>query len=508
MKITYVGYFLASTLFLTACLHTEDDAANVSPNQAILTAFNQMEKVSDKGIEIVEQQTNNSAAFSTIDNSLVTDSGSSSTSSSAHSYKPALINTSSPVVNKIQDIKRIFAQAINTYIPPQQNGTARQKSNSDLFDDLDVESASISESEVDQFLTELFNPPTRIGNTVTYTFKTQDICGGDIECITIFSKLKLQLNIISSEAGEISFIVDDTTLTNVSYASDMIAVEVFLQGLKQLEVVFNDTSSEENVLALPETFTGSFKISVTLPTTTSVIFTTSIPEAIDIDGDLENEPFTISIASTSNIFTVTADSETENATLEFGIGALFAKFNSEVDTNIYSLYEINMEALTGMFSLNNADQDNIIATNVGIGDQPFTLDINGDNAMTFEMDSLDFSIDGTESILTLDSALNINFEVFNVHGELGEDTFELANDPTDTTLTGSLSVTAPVNTELLDVESTDFSTDITKVSAGGPLRIIGTGYYQTDITVNENQCLESGEDVNTFADGTNVTNCN
>ncbi|MDH3327189.1 MAG: hypothetical protein OEM38_10790 [Gammaproteobacteria bacterium] len=506
MKTKKLFYVLINSFFLTACFHS-NDAKNVSPNQAFLTAFNQMENVSNRGVDLVEQQTSKSAAFNSINNSALL-SGNASINVGTSIYKPGLVTTPSPALSRILNISHVFTTAINTYIPTQKS-SAQQKISSSLFSDIESESISISQSDIDQFLNELFNPPIRVGNTVTYTFKTNEMCDNNTDCIAVLSKFKMQLTIVSSEEGEISFIFDDIPLMSIDYADNMLALEIFLQGIKQIETVSNSISSTASLFTLPTTFTGSFKLSATLSTATSVQFTASIPEAIDIDGILIDELITFSIASTSNIFTIKADSETEIASLEFGLGAFFARFNS---SSLYnpSSYEISLAALTGLFTLDNATGDNIVATNVGIGNQPFTMNIDGINAMKLEMDTIDFNIDGAGQALTLDTELNINFEVLNVNGELGLDVFDLANNPTDNTLTGTLTVTAPENTELLDIESTGtgVSTDITKVETGGPLHILGTGYYLSDIIVNAGQCLNSLGDTAVFGDGTSVTNCN
>ena len=507
MKSTQLSYLLIPTLFLTACFHDTDDAANVSSNQAFLSAFTQMEQVSDKSLVILDQQTDNSSAFSMIESNLGVSGTASNTSTSSVSAHMKPSPTAS--VNKAQELSRTLINTIQSYLPASPNNS-RQKVSAQVLEKIGTEETSISQADVDLFLNELFNSPTRTGNTVTYTLKESVICQDAInnECATLLNKFKLQLTIIGSDKGEISLIIDDITLMALDYAPNYLALEMFLQGIKQIEVITSELDSSTK-LNLPAIFTGSFKSSIELLSETSVEIISSIPEAINIDGDFDGEPITLSIASTSKLVSIKADSITQSASLEFGLGALLAKFASESFTPPYTTsdYEVSLAALTGLFQLSNMNNDSIVATNVGIGDQPFTVDIDNQNAVTFELDNIDFNINGTNQALTLDSALNVKFDVLNVNGELGEDTFDLATDSTDTTLTGSLSVTAPANTVLVEVESNDFSTEIIKVESGGPLSISGTDYFQIDATVNAGQCMESGEDISVFGDATNVTDC-
>ena len=518
MKLKHLSYLLISPLFLTACLLGSDDSSNVSSNQAFLSAFTQMEKVSDRSISLIDQQTEDSSAYSILESGFSSSATSSDTnSSSAHAKPSTLIPTSvttpvstSATINNLQNFAHTLINTIDSYIPNSPDNP-RQKVGSRAFQKIESEETFISQADVDQFLNELFNPPARDGNTVTYTLRSDTFCQDSIntDCALFLSKLKLQLVIISSNEGEINLLVDSVSLLSIDYSPTYLAMEIFLQGIKQIEVVSSGFSSATDQINLPEIFTGSYKLSIELLSETSTEIVSSLPDGININGEIDGDPITISIANTSNLFSISADSETQSVSLEYGLGTLLAKFTSDSLDYPYntSNYEVNLAKLTGLLQLNNNSSDNIVATNIGIGDQPFTIDIDNTNAVTFTLDTFGFNIDGTTKAVTLDRALNASFDVSNVNGELGIDTFEFATDPTDTSLTGTLSVTAPANTVLLEMDSLDYLTEITKIQSGGPLHITGTGYFQIDTTVNTGQCLVSGEDNTVFGDATSVTNC-
>ena len=497
---------LITCIGLVACFH--DESSDVKPNQALSDAFNQVQQTVTQTGDLINQQTENSKAVSTLGGTIGGSGSGSASSQSSMMFKPL---SNKAELGDITDIKKQVLSLVNKFSPALNKAKLRQKVSTrfmhnmedDSFADDSMGDSMITVDQMEEFLTEIFNEPTKDGNVYTYTLKT-DMCNDeftgsiDPDCQSFADNFAMTLEIKSSTSGVIQLIIDNQALLSFEYAELYLSLEVFLDGLKALADLSSDNTSGD----IPETFTGSFKLSIQLLSSTKAEILASIPQAIDIDGTIEGESITFSMASTSTLVSLIADENEENLSLEFGMGALYTKVMSDMGSE----QEINIAALTGLFEL-DTNLDKLIASNIGIGDNSLTLDYDGTNAITLDIATFGFEVDGSTEDVTLSSDFELALSAENVNGELGSDTFDLASNPSDPTLAGSLSITAPKNTIFMDMETTDFMTDSTKVVSGGPLSISGTGYFSTNVTVNAGECLISTDDMSDFGDGMSVTSC-
>lgn len=362
-----------------------------------------------------------------------------------------------------------------------------------------------NQQKIDDLLTERFNTPTKNGNTYIYTIR-KDSCENNTECLRTIDSFTMEITLYTNETGVINLKINNITATSFEYSPTLLSLEVFLEGIKALATLEGDGTNDGSI---PEVFSGSFKLSIELVSDTEVKIIASIPQAININGDMDGDPIEFTLASTSKLLAIIADSTQNTTTLELGFSMLYAKFMGNDGINP-STQEISLKALTALLIL-DADADTLTATNIGIGDEPFTIAINDINAVKLEIDTFGLDLAGSSEEITLTSDFNINYYALNVNGELGEDTFELASDSsTNTTLTGELSIMAPSGTVLINEESYDSFTgytDITTIVSGGPVTMSGSGYFASDFTANSGQCIESTDDVVTFADGITITDC-
>ena len=493
---------LITCIGLVACFH--DESSDVAPNQALSDAFNQVQKTITQTGDLINQQTENSKAVNTLSGTI----GGSGSSQSSVMFKPL---SSKAGLTDITDIKNQIISLVNNFSPAINKSNLRQKVSARFMHDMEDDSfandsmddSMMTADQMEELLIEIFNEPTQDGNVYTYTLRN-DFCYDeftgsiDPDCQSFADNFTMTLEITSSTSGIIQVIINNQALLSFEYAELYLSLEVFLDGLKALADLSGDNTNGE----IPETFTGSFKLSIELLSSTKAEILASIPQAIDIDGTIDGEPITFSLASSSKLVSLIADESEENLSLEFGMGALYVKVMSDMGSE----QEINIAALTGLFEL-DANLDKLIASNIGIGNDSLTIDYDGTNAVTLDIATFGFEVDGSTEDVTLTSDFDLALSAKNVNGELGSDTFELALDPTDTTLAGSLSITAPKDTVFMDMETTDFMTDSTKVVSGGPLSISGTGYFSTNLTVNAGECLISTDDMSDFGDGMSVTSC-
>ena len=503
-----IKYFLIliTCIGLVACFH--DKSSDVKPNQALSDAFNQVQKTITRTGDLINQQTENSKAVNTLSGTIGGSDSGSTSSQSSMMLKPL---SSKAGLEDITNIKNQIISLVNNFSPAINKSTLRKKASARFIHDMEDDDfandlrgdSMMTADHMEELLVDIFNEPTKDGNVYTYTLKN-DFCDDETtefigsDCQSFAEYFIMTLEITSRTSGVIQITINKQTLLSFEYAELSLSLEVFLDGLKALTDLRGDDTNGE----IPETFSGSFKLSIELLSSTKAEILASIPQAIDIDGTIGDEPITFSMASSSKLVSLIADENEEYLSLEFGMGALYAKVMSDLGSE----QEIDIKALTGLFQL-DTNLDKLIATNIGIGDSALTIDYDGSNAVTLDMATFGFEIDGSTEDITLTSDFDLALSIENVNGELGIDLFDLAQDPTDISLAGSLSITAPKDTVFMDMETTDFMTDSTKVVSGGPLSILGTGYYSTNVTVNAGECLISTDDMSVFGDGMSVTSC-
>ena len=366
----------------------------------------------------------------------------------------------------------------------------------------------LNEADINEAFNEIFNTPTQEGNVITYSFKT-DVCDDgsasstptEIQnCIELLNDVTVVFTVLSETSGTVDIKIDNFIPLSYSYSSTRIQMTVDLNAIKQSSETFAHLFEfDDTTNSFPATFKGKVGIYAELTTTHSVELGMNIPESVDIDGSLDGETIKISMSSTSKYFAIGANDLTSTANIELGIGTLIAMYTDEMG----DLFELDIPGFTGELSI-DIKSESATVSNFGVGSTPITYDINGDRALALKIEKFDGVLSGVEETFTLSTDLDISLTASNIH----EDMNEIFDESTNSALSGSFSITASSGLEISNPEADSLLDDVTRIDAGGPLTMVGSGYFLMNESISTGECFIWEDGLNdTFSSGFEKGTC-
>jgi len=352
----------------------------------------------------------------------------------------------------------------------------------------------------------LFSNPSRDGDTVTYHPEVNVVCSDDliaksfenfdpvqaqidikVLCETLVPNFTVVQTLNSVTTGTLTYQYRSVALLVVEYAQNIVYFELQLPSTKTaLQAMAQDLNKPLAEGDLPSTFDGAIRLAATETGANAGFIRLSVPEAIAVSGAMDLGEASFTLAASDKLLEIGGDETAGTAYVEMDIGAIAATLPDEDANGTPHLWELAMAAMTGRIDVNNNTQQ-LTVTNLGLGDAPTTVRIDGQEALRVAMQSFGATVDGNTSIMKLDTVLDFSMNVANVFGMM--DVFFLdAADPSDPSLTGSLEVSAPAGTEL-SVLNPDATTLVTKVTAGGPIEIQGGGAYEGTLSLPVDSCF-------------------
>lgn len=359
-------------------------------------------------------------------------------------------------------------------------------------------------SEVETFLDQLLANPSSSGNTVTYTPDVAAICGSETDptskadCENTLKHITIVQTVISDTEGTLTLKFDNYAPFVVGYAPTSIYFEINLAGLKGTIIALDQLSNPTNSTAandFPATFEGAIRLTLAAPSDTQASITFGITQAINIAGTANGENFSTSLGVAPEVFKISADSQAGTGEIKVGLGSVDLSFPVTDDSTegggagTTSPGVLHLGALTATLTLSNSG-NSLVATDIGIGDtaanpDPLTWDIGGTRALTYDLYTYGFSVDGASQAVTYNTDYYEKMDVTNIYGAFS-DTFSQATDPFSASNTGSITMNFPATTAL-----TVQTNGSTKITAGGPISVMGTDYFTGSLTVNTNECFQS-----------------
>lgn len=363
-----------------------------------------------------------------------------------------------------------------------------------------------NDSQLDAAFSAFLSNPTRDGNTLTYRPDVNLVCSdetiarvlaeaGDAQtqadvkaiCEALVPNITVVQTLTSDTEGTLTYRYRDAAPFVAGYAPNTAYFQVQLAETKTaLQAMAQDLNKPLAEGDLPSIFDGAIRLAATETGANAGFIRLSVPEAIAVSGAMDAGEASFTLAASDKLLEIGGDETAGTAYVEMDIGAIAATLPDEDANGTPHLWELAMAAMTGRIDVNNNTQQ-LTVTNLGLGDAPTTVRIDGQEALRVAMQSFGATVDGNTSIMKLDTVLDFSMNVANVFGMM--DVFFLdAADPSDPSLTGSLEVSAPAGTEL-SVLNPDATTLVTKVTAGGPIEIQGGGAYEGTLSLPVDSCF-------------------
>ncbi|ASJ71075.1 hypothetical protein [Granulosicoccus antarcticus] len=259
------------------------------------------------------------------------------------------------------------------------------------------------------------------------------------DCQSLVSNLLVEVDAATEDSGliTVNFAQQELLLIGYSpvstnYEIKLPAVETLLNHVEQLDGGSGSMPSMQGALRFSATVNND------AVNAESGTFSISVTEALSIIG---NDGTNISLQP-STLLSVSSDTATTSASIEFDIGALNAAFSSDDDADGLSTSVLAFAGLTARMDVSN-DGDSLLVSNVGIGNGPLTLTVDSEELIKLVMGTFGFSIEGNTGTITLNDNLDFLLSAGSVN---------------------SLSAEAPTGTALTVQDN-----GISQVLLGGPL---------------------------------------
>ncbi|MFK7890901.1 MAG: hypothetical protein AB8B63_08815 [Granulosicoccus sp.] len=327
---------------------------------------------------------------------------------------------------------------------------------------------------------------TREGNRLIIDPDETEVCaernaGNDTQaeiqrCENLVRDMTVIVDANSDTSGTVTYSYLNQEVINYSYSETTDSFEVQLEGLKTLSDAEDDLNPESfGDAASPDVASGALSFSATTTNSTPGAEAGSIrldvTRAISVESDNQNS-FSI---GTGTILSVSADEAGDSGRIELDIGEVI--LNSVDDSNT----KYDLKGLTAIIE-SSMDSDTLVVQNLSLGRGPLQLSVNNELVSELSLDTLGFSINNENGLITIDT--NLNFRSL-----INETSMDgMGNSETLQTI---LEVMAPSGSTFLDQDN-----GALKVLQGGPL-----GYTLTEpdsnrnpvatmVTVAAGQCFE------------------
>lgn len=335
----------------------------------------------------------------------------------------------------------------------------------------------------------------RTGNTITFDPDETQLCndpllgqitlfvGVDVigpnpqqPCIDFYSHINVVLTPGgNAEEGTLEIKYDNFILAIIDYSEGSVSYQFDLAQLKAI------SSAARPEVERPETVEGVVRATFSELGPDHGQFTLSIIQAINIVDEANN--FNINIAAASNIVQFTADGPGGTLTAELGLGPLNAMFpvDDETGANRYPT-NLTLNAATLRADLT---ADTLVITNIGIGANPFTLDVDPTNSpnvdFSFGFVPFGVTLNGADDSITFDQPYSSNFAL--------NDVFGLLNPFAQVGMTGTVDVAVTGGSKWTVLQSQTPTTEPVIRVDSGSTTLTATGSFADSRTFNAPVCF-------------------
>lgn len=340
----------------------------------------------------------------------------------------------------------------------------------------------------------MFSNPVRDNGTITYTPTVVDVCAqpflttlygstlaGRQECEDLFSHVTIVQTVVSETEGTITYKFDEFAPLVVGYSATVNYIEMdlaqYAAAVEAAALVVNPNEP----LDYPDTFSGVVRVTEVSTGENAATLTVAVRTPIVIAGMLDGQNTSLEIAETDKLIEVAADGDAQTGSIELAVGAISANFpvDNPFTSGIVHAGQFDLAALTGKLDINNAT-DSLVVTNFGLGGQPLTVRIDGQETTRIALDTFDMSADGATGVASFDSPLNFAFDFNNVEGII-DDTLAVGAQ-------GGLTVNADATTAFTVVDnSVNASGAVFQVTAG-QISFNGTGIFAGSLAAVPGSC--------------------
>lgn len=308
---------------------------------------------------------------------------------------------------------------------------------------------------------------TREGNRIMIDPDDAAVCAGDTfilddqqtadskaHCMQLVSALSVQLDAITEQSGEITYLFNQQPLLIVGYGPRNVMYELKLDTLHQVEMMSGQLAGETGTV--PTTQRGAIRLVATVDNESegreSGTMALAISEPVFIQ-QADGERITL---SPSTVFTLAHNEENGTTSLSLGLGALEFVFNDTDDFTGAVTGKINKVALgglTGRFDVSD-NGEQLDVSNFGLVNGPMNVTTGDSMDAAITIAPFGFSLSEASGNLTLNTAMNFGLSANQYDAQQGNFSFDIG-------------VTSPART-VIDTQS---ESPGNTVRAGGPLQL-------------------------------------
>jgi hypothetical protein len=326
--------------------------------------------------------------------------------------------------SNLESLQRLSYEAIRDLEP----GTL----GAELITDADLEMLAALDSNNSKFMNNTLGLDNsnalvlREGNIITIDpdeqlicadeFPLLDLIGSDLpNCEQLLQNLSVQIHAYSDESGLITYSFQNNDVLVIGYSENTASYELQLAGLQQLveraQQISGNTLSElgamSGALRLRATVLNEAEGSVVGELVLEVTQALNLVPAQSRSESVNVQP--------STVFKINLNEGTGDVmtSVDWGSLKLVADISDAGDDSILS--QLNLGGLTANATL-NANTSILKLTNVGIGNVPFTININQVNTVSLSLSAFDVTLNAESEWVTFDGALGAALTVSNILG--------------------------------------------------------------------------------------------
>ena len=382
---------------------------------------------------------------------------------------------------------------------------------------MDSSTTAALEQQIQDALDLLFNNGVRDGSTITYDPDEQAMCSDAVfgklpdlassigtsgidtagliqECVDLYSHVTVVLTILGEEEGTLAINYDSFNLITIGYNTSETYVDIDLAQLKSIIEAIGASQDPPEDAGLPSVFEGVIRLTSAVLGTNHGKLTLSIEQAINIAEeatDSNPNETSVLLEAAPKVLELIANANDKTASVEVALAAIKVLFPFEVNANVEQQADLSIAGLTLKADLIN-DGDQIVFSNVGIGDAPLVLNIvdlsgfilDGIDDIKLTLDTFGFTVDGVQNTIWFPSMFSSSLEIHDDSGVING----LPLDGTIGVMVLDGTVLVPTESGILNVTSGSVSQ-----TGGGDFDLGSTFIPGSCFTFNENVLDITGE---------------
>lgn len=336
----------------------------------------------------------------------------------------------------------------------------------------------------------LLHAPLRNEDSIDYTPDKVSLCAKYIEleymnCLRIWDNVLTKQHLLSPYEGTLTLFYSDYAPAMISYGPNYLYIDLKLVdlagALRDIAVVVN--GPDFNISSVPSEATGIVSLKFDNLPSLNKSATLSIMESIMIRGTYgSNLPYEIAVSKSQPVVSLLSSTESKSIQLAFGLNEIQSTYAWRDNNNEEHNNSLSIGGFHGDISLGQND-DNLHVSNLSFGDEPSVLTIDDTVAYSLDYSPLNMMV-GLDQIVYLTHHEEKTY-ISNIFGYM-----ESAFNQGDFSLSGMYSMSIPENTTVFPVQDTITGNALRMVNSGGPIHLLGNGYFRDDTYIGTNECFE------------------